>query len=210
VTEAKPKSTIRQLLESGPTDPLVMEKLSLVEELQAAHAQNDHKKMLEIGRKLAQNAKDFEQALQNRRTVMESAVAKAKAVAHPEERAKKLLATFAFCAKAACAADEETGDTDTYNFGVRQLGAVSDELETLNRFHDLAQFLDDPDIEIRGFSAVWLRNHMPERILPILREINKTEKFGTPVGTQVYIAMRELERVQERNTKEPKDSDAKP
>ncbi len=181
----------------------------MLEELQAAHAQHDEKKMIEIGRKLVQNAKDCEQDLQNRRAVMEKAVATAKAVADPEERTRKLLTTFAFCVKAACGADEETGDIETYNFGVRQLRAVGDELRSLDRFSELAQFLDNPDIEVRGFAAVWLRNLMPERILPILQEINKTEKFGTPVGTQVYIAMRELEQAKEKAAASQKDSDAK-
>lgn len=209
MSDGKPKSTIRQMLESGPTDSLIMEKLRLLEELQAAHAQHDETKMLEIGRKLAQNVKDCEQDLQNRRAVMEKAVATAKAVADPEERAKRLLTAFAFCVKAACSADEETGDIETYNFGVRQLAAVGDELQSLDRFSDLTQFLDNPDIEVRGFAAVWLRNLMPERILPLLQEINKSKKFGTPVGTQVYIAMRELEQAKEKAAAEQKEPDAK-
>ena len=57
---------------------------------------------------------------------------------------------------------------------------ISDELkQSPDRFSELAQFLNDPDIEVRGFAAVWLQNLMPEQILPILKEINKTEKFGT-------------------------------
>jgi hypothetical protein len=50
---------------------------------------------------------------------------------------------------------------------------------------------------------------MPERILPILQEINKTKKFGTPVGTQVYIAMRELEQAKEKAAAGQKDIGAK-
>ena len=101
-------------------------------------------------------------------------------------------------------------DIPTYNYGVKRLGEISDELEALGRFDALAQFLDSPDIEVRGFAAVWLRNLWPDRILPILQEIEKTESFGTPAGTQVYIAMRELEQAKERASEGQQEPDAKP
>jgi hypothetical protein len=208
--DAKPKSTIRLLLESGSTDSLIMAKLGLLEELQAAHARNDQEKMLEIGRKLAANEREFEQALKDRRARMKKAVAEAKAVADPDERTQKLLSAFAFCVKEACAADEEAHDTKTYNFGVKRLREIGDELRALGRFPALAQFLDSPDIELRGFAAVWLRNLWPERILPILREIDKTESFGTPAGTQVYIAMRELEIAKEQASQGTREPEPKP
>jgi hypothetical protein len=207
--DGKPKSTIRLLLESGRTDPRVMAKLGLLEELQAAHARNDQPKMLEIGQKLAANERETQQAQGARRANMRKAVSQAKRVADPDERAQKLLAAFAFCVKEACAADEEMRDIPTYNYGVKRLGEISDELEALGRFDALAQFLDSPDIELRGFAAVWLRNLWPERILPILQEIEKTESFGTPAGTQVYIAMRELEQAKERASQGQQEPDAK-
>ncbi len=208
--DAKPKSTIRLLLESGRTDSRLMVKLGLLEELQAAHAQNDQEKMLEIGRKLAANEQELEQAQKTRRARMRKAVSAAKAVADPDERTHRLLSAFEFCVKEACAADEEARDTKTYNFGVKRLGEISDELQALGRFSALAQFLDSPDIEVRGFAAVWLRNLWPERILPILQEIEKTESFGTPAGTQVYIAMRELEQAKEQASQSQQEPDAKP
>jgi hypothetical protein len=193
MSDQKPKSTIRQLLESGPTDSRLMEKLNLLEQLQAAHAQGDQKRMLEIGRKLAANEMEFEAAKKQRRENMARAATEAKAVADPEERAKALLSAFVFCVKEACAANKEGQGTDTYNFGIRQLRVISGELRAMDRFPALAQFLDNADIEVRGFAAVWLRNIMPDRVLPILKEINKTEKFGSPVGTQVFTAIFELE-----------------
>ena len=208
--DAKPKSTIRLLLESGRTDPRVMAKLGLLEELQAAHARNDQVKMLEIGQKLAANERETQQAQGARRANMRKAVSQAKRVADAYERTQKLLAAFAFCVKEACAADEEMRDIPTYNYGVKRLGEISDELEALGRFDALAQFLDSPDIEVRGFAAVWLRNLWPDRILPILQEIEKTESFGTPAGTQVYIAMRELEQAKERASEGQQEPDAKP
>jgi hypothetical protein len=209
VSDGKPKSTIRQMLESGPTDSRLMEKLRLLEELQAAHAQGDQQKMLEIGAKLAANEKQIEDAQKNRRAIMRKTVAAAKRVAGPEERTQALLSAFAFCVKEACAADEEARDIPTYNYGVKRLREISAELQALNRFEALVAFLDSPNIDLRGFAAVWLRNLEPERMLPILQEINKTKGFGTPVGTQVYIAMRELEQVKEKAAAEQKQPDAK-
>jgi hypothetical protein len=193
MSDQKPKSTMRQILESGPTDPLMMQKLTLLEELQAAHAQGDQSKMLEIGRYLAENAQQTKEAQENRRAKMRKAVAAAKRVADPDERTQALLSAFEFCVREACAADEEGHDLPTYNFGVKRLSEISDELRKLDRFTALAKFLDSPNIELRGFAAVWLRNIWPERILPILREINKTKKFGSPVGIQVFTAIFELE-----------------
>lgn len=210
MTDQKPKSTIRQLLESGPTDPLLLAKLTLLEQLQTAHTQNDQNRMLEIGRELAENEKAFKAAKEHRQATMATAVAEAKAVADADERTKSLLSAFEVCVKLACAASEQASDTDTYNFGVKQLREISDELRALNRFPALAQFLDSPDIELRGFAAVWLRDLWPARILPMLKEINKTEGFGTPVGTQVYIAMRELERAGEQRGKNDEGATAKP
>jgi hypothetical protein len=198
MSESKPKSTIRQLLESGPTDPLILAQLSLLEELQAAHAQEDQKKMLEIGQKLLANEKDIEHAQERRRALMAKAVADAKAIPDRETRTKKLLLAFELCVKEACAADEEGRDTETYNFGVRQLRIIGDELRATppNHFTDLAKFLDSSDIQLRAFAAVWLRHLMPERVLPILKEIDKTEPFGTPVGRQVFTAIFELEKAE--------------
>jgi hypothetical protein len=197
VSDAKPKSTIRQLLESGPTDPLLLDKLSLLEQLQAAHAKNDQKTMLEIGRKLAANEKEIDAAKEHRRAAIAEAVTEAKAVSDPDERTKKLLGAFVFCVKSACAAEKEGQGIDTYNFGIRQLSIIGDALRAIppNRFDALAQFLDNPDTEVRGFAAVWLKDDMPERVLPILKEINKTERFGSGVGTQVFTAIFELENV---------------
>ena len=197
MSDAKPKSTIRQLLESGPTDPLLLEKLTLLEELRAAHARNDQKTMLEIGRKLAANEKAIEAAQEDRRAAMAKAVAEAETVSDPDERTKKLLAAFVFCVKSACAANDEGQDIDTYNFGIRQLSKVGRALEAMSpsRFDALTQFLDSPDNQLRGFAAVWLKDDMPERVLPILKEVNKTQSFGSGVGTQVFTAIFELENV---------------
>lgn len=208
MSDAKPKSTIRQILESGPTDPRIMQKLDLLEQLQAAHARNDQARMLEIGQKLAANSQAIAQSQKLRRAAMSKAVAQAKKVADPEERTRKLLAAFELCVKQACAAHSDSGDRKTYNFGVKRLAEIGQQLRALNRFAALEPFLDSPDIQLRGFAAVWLRNLWPERILPILQEIDKTMSFGTPAGTQVYIAMRELEQVKEKAAANQRGSDA--
>ena len=206
MSDAKPKSAMRQILENGPSDPLIMQRLDLLEALQAAHARNDENEMLEIGKKLAASTLAIEQSQKSRRSRMTRAIAQATAVVDPDERTKKLLSAFAFCVKETCAAD---GDREGYNFGVKRLREISAELRALDRFPELAQFLDSSDMELRGFAAVWVRNLWPERILPILQEIEKTMSFGTPAGTQVYIAMRELEQAKERVASSQKEGSTK-
>ncbi|HEX4192749.1 MAG TPA: hypothetical protein VHY80_06610 [Stellaceae bacterium] len=201
MSDQTPKSMIRQLLESGPTDPVLRQKLSLLEQLQAAHAKGDQKTMLEIGRKLSANEKAFETAKEQRRAAIANSVTAAKTVADPDARTKALLSSFAFCAKETCAANASGQGTDLFNFGIKQLCVVGDELSELGHFAELAQFLDSNDIEVRGLAAVWLKDVMPGRVLPILKEINKTEKFGSPVGTQVFTAIFELEQRKEGSGK---------
>ncbi|HWE71520.1 MAG TPA: hypothetical protein VG328_00045 [Stellaceae bacterium] len=198
MSDQTPKSTIRQILESGPTDPILMEKLSLLEQLQMAHKKGDQKTMLEIGKKLAANEKAFGATKKQRQNTMAQSVAAAKAIADPDARTKALLSSFAFCVEQACAAHREGQGIDTYNFGIKQLRSISDELRALGRSAALAEFLDSPDIDVRGFAAVWLKDIMPDRVLPILKEVNKTEKFGSPVGTQVFTAIFELESAQRK------------
>jgi hypothetical protein len=50
------------------------------------------------------------------------------------------------------------------------------ELDALNRRGDVVIFLDDPDLSVRAKAASWLLDTMPDRCLPILREIDRTER----------------------------------
>jgi hypothetical protein len=202
MSEDKPKSTIRQLLEMEPTDPLMLEKLTLLEELQAAHANSDHKTMLEIGRKLTDNQQQTDAANERRYETMDAVVAAARGVADPDERTAKLLSAFELCVALTCAANDESRDIPGYNRGIKLLRVISDELRAIppGRFAELAKFLDSPDIRLRGFAAVWLRHTMRERIFPILQEIAKHEPITSGVGTQIFHAMSELEREARDNT----------
>jgi hypothetical protein len=46
----------------------------------------------------------------------------------------------------------------------------------MNRRGDIVIFLDDPDLSIRAKAAARLLDAMPDRCLPILREIDRTER----------------------------------
>jgi hypothetical protein len=49
-------------------------------------------------------------------------------------------------------------------------------LDAINRRGDVVLFLDDPDMSIRARAACWLLDTMRDRCLPMLREINRTER----------------------------------
>jgi hypothetical protein len=49
-------------------------------------------------------------------------------------------------------------------------------LEGMDRLGELEQFLDHPDLAVRARAASWLLDRMPDRCLPILREIDRTER----------------------------------
>lgn len=110
MSDEKPKTALRELLEEGPVDKRIMASLDLLEELQAAVARKDSKATLEIGRNLATRAKEIKSAELERRSAMKTAVEKATAVSDPDARTAKLLDAFEFCAKTKAIANDEAGD----------------------------------------------------------------------------------------------------
>jgi hypothetical protein len=49
-------------------------------------------------------------------------------------------------------------------------------LDAINRRGDVVLFLDDTDMSIRARAACWLLDTMPDRCLPMLHEIERTER----------------------------------
>ncbi len=177
MSEDKRKSTIRRLMEEGPSDPHLLRHLDLVEELQKAVAQNDRKTMSEIGRKLKENAQQKQAADLGRRAAMNAAVEEAKAESDPDQRTAKLLEAFELCAKTHVAAFDVSADKESGDAATVHLFEIANALDAIppGRRSALVPFLDSTDVAVRVAAAVRLKELMPERVLPILRDINENE-----------------------------------
>src|SRR5690242_4089169 len=129
MAEDKPKSTLRQALEDGETDPRLMTKLDLLENLYAAAETKDGKAIMEAARKLKAHQDDMLAAGQKLRATMAAAFESAKAVADPEKRTAELLAAFELSAKVQFEAYDVLDDKETGDAAVVQAHAIAEALE---------------------------------------------------------------------------------
>jgi hypothetical protein len=91
-----------------------------------------------------------------------------------EERAASLVRGFEFGAKLAHALSDELSDTTGYSQVVRLTDAIAKALDTIGSGRvALAGLLDHSDVGVRASVGEQLIDLMPERVVPILREIEE-------------------------------------
>lgn len=183
MAEDRPMSTIRRMLEEGEADPRLIAKAVLLEKLFAAAAKKDGTAIVEAARKLKANENEMAAAGQKLRAAMVAAFEKAKAVTDPDARTAELVAAFEFTAKAQYEAFDVLGDEETGNAAIAQSHAISKALDAIppGRRAALAALLDSPDDGVLVKAAVHLKKLMPERVDPILREIDERQG-GSSIG----------------------------
>jgi hypothetical protein len=174
------KSTLRQLLEEGAIDPRLLAKLDLLEEMKAAVARKDTAALQEIGKKLLNNARELQASDLTRRDAMNAAVEKANKAAEPDERTAMLLEAFEFCARTRVVAFDEAADTDSGNAATKHLAEIAEALDAIppGRRSALVPFLDNANRGVQAAAAVHLKAILPERAIPILKEI-KAKDHGS-------------------------------
>lgn len=179
MSDQNAQTAMRRLIEDGPTDPRVLAKLTLLEALQAAVAKGDTKEQLEIGRKLAANAKEIQTAEAEQRATMLGAVEQAQAALDPEDRVAKLCAAFALCAEVRHHAYDSFGGGETVIRAVNHTHTIVAALDTipLQGRLALAKLLDHPNVGVRASAGAHLLNAnlMREWVVPILQEIEKND-----------------------------------
>jgi len=179
MSDDKDKSAIRKLFEDGPTDPRVRAKLSLLEELKAAVARGDTKEQLEIGRKLAANAKEIQTAEAEQRAKMRAAIEQAQTAPSADERVANLCVAFAVCAETQHRAHDLFGNGETIARAVEHkhtIVAALDASAPQGRLV-LAKLLDHPNAGVRASAGAHLLNAnlMRQQVVPILQEIEKSD-----------------------------------
>jgi hypothetical protein len=92
------------------------------------------------------------------------------------ERVASLVQGFAFSAKLASTLHDEFRDTDGETEVVRLMLEIVNALDAINPDRvALATLLGDSDPRVRAFAGAYLIKSMPERVIPILREIDENE-----------------------------------
>lgn len=97
-----------------------------------------------------------------------------------EERTSSLVRSFEFAANLEHTLSDELLDTDGQNQVVDLMNAIAAKLDALQSGRAaLAGLLDHADAGIRASAGAYLIDLMPDRVLPILREIEETERANS-------------------------------
>jgi hypothetical protein len=106
------------------------------------------------------------------------------------DRVAQLLRAFEFCAKLRSLAKDVLGDNETANAAGFRKHDVVKELDAMvpAQRSALAVLLDHPHPGVRVSAASSLVNSMPERAVPVLREVHAKER-GRSAGSIAFVAL---------------------
>jgi hypothetical protein len=101
----------------------------------------------------------------------------ARTDAEPQEtHAASLIKAFKFTSRLAGILHDELLDTNGETEVVRLTSAIVKALDVIDPARKaLSTLLDDPNARVRASAGAYLINLMPDRVVPILREIEETE-----------------------------------
>lgn len=100
-----------------------------------------------------------------------------------DERVAKLVDAFEFCAKLKVLGIDDLDDRETQRTAVRHMQRIAEELDEMppGRRGALAVLLDNNDLGVRASAGSFLWRLMPERALPVLRDVHE-KTGGTSAG----------------------------
>jgi hypothetical protein len=112
----------------------------------------------------------------------------------PEEHAESLVRGFEFAAKLADVLHDELLDTDGETQVVRLMNEIVNVLEGVGSGRAvLAMLLDKPDPRVRAAAGAFLIKLMPDRVIPMLRDIEDKER-GSSCGSNAHWTLLRWER----------------
>ncbi len=119
------------------------------------------------------------------------------------ERAASLTRGFEFAAKLKHALRDELTDTDGANEIVGLLNEIANALDGIGSGRAaLAVLLDHPDTGVRASVAAYLVDLMPDRVVPLLREIDQKEG-GSSADFTAHWALLDWELKQKAKQSKP-------
>lgn len=170
-----------------------------LERFSAAHGSKDAKAQLEIMSALAGVAKELMAIRSEQLTALAAAMKAVHEATDESDRVAKLVEAFEFCAKLNVFAADELADGDVERAAVQQMYDIVQELDAIppGRRPALAPLLDNPHPGVRASAGTWLHGIMPERALPVLREVAETE-LGASAGFTAGLALAREESKSEK------------
>jgi len=168
---------LRNLLKGGPLDPRMLARYDLFAEFRAAMERKDEAAQREVAGRLKRNAREIDAAKKDALAAIATGIDDANAATDPDERTAKLLKAFALSAKTKFWAYDGMADNEVAKEALIQTHKILAALDGLppGRRSALTALLDDPDVGVRCTAAIHLQKIMPERVNPILRQIDKEE-----------------------------------
>lgn len=125
-----------------------------------------------------------------------------------EERRRALVRGFEFAAKLQHALHDELLDTDGETEVARLKHAVVDALDgSASSRASLSELLDHSDAGVRASAGAYLINLMPERVIPILREIEEKEE-GLSADFTAHWVLLDWDLKQKAAGTQPREGDA--
>ena len=119
----------------------------------------------------------------------------------PAEYAESLVRGFEFSAKLADTLHDELLDTDGETKVVQLMNEIANTLDGIGVGRAaLAILLDNPNPRVRAAAGAYLIKLMPARVVPILREIEDTER-GSSAGFNAHSAVIRWQRESKVDTK---------
>lgn len=119
----------------------------------------------------------------------------------PAEYAESLVRGFEFAAKLADTLYDELQDTDGETKVVQLMNEIANTLDSIGIGRAaLAILLDNPNPGVRAAAGAYLIKLMPARVVPILREIQDSER-GRGAGFSAYFTVLVWQRENEVDTK---------
>jgi hypothetical protein len=104
-----------------------------------------------------------------------------------DERSSSLIRGFEFAARLSHTLRDELRDTTGKTKVVRLMNTIADTLDTLGPGRSaLAVLLDNSDAGVRASAGAYLINLMPERVIPIMQEVQKNEDASSAFFTAYW------------------------
>lgn len=185
-----------ELLKEERLEELVQAMLGAFEQFEPGTTANDQKAQFEAIRRMALAEKEIQAILAEQDAAVKALLGKKGdgKESSKDNRVKTLLKAYEFCARRRDVAKDVLGDVNTYNKITKQMIALAKEFEEIKPDWKLllVPFLDHTNAAVRASAAEDLVKLMPERALPVLRQLEE-EHRGTSAGMIAYwaIAMHE-------------------
>jgi len=141
----------------------------------AAHERNDTETQLAILRHFAAFEKARYAVKVEKLAELKRIMAAAQAGDGDAAQVERLVAAFAFCAELKRLATDELDDRETQHRAVDSMHKLAAELDAIppEGRAALAVLLDDANLAVRASAGAFLWRTMPERALPVLRDIDR-------------------------------------